>query len=50
VQLDGNEYQASSTTGDNEDTVIGASYSTEMAGASVSAQAMFRIMVKQALI
>jgi outer membrane protein OmpU len=34
----GNEYQTASTTGDNEDSVIGASYSTEIAGASVSLQ------------
>jgi len=34
----GNEYQTASSTGDNEDSVIGASYSTEIAGASVSLQ------------
>jgi outer membrane protein OmpU len=35
----GGEYQAASDTGDNDDTVIGASYATDMAGASVSLQA-----------
>ena len=35
----GNDYQTGSSTGDNEDSVIGASYSSDIAGASVSAQA-----------
>jgi outer membrane protein OmpU len=34
----GNEYQTGSTTGDNEDSVIGVSYSTDVAGASVGVQ------------
>jgi outer membrane protein OmpU len=34
----GRDYQSMSSTSDNEDTVIGLAYSTEMAGASVSIQ------------